>query len=86
MHTFFTSIYLPYVFYHESFFIDLDCQFDSIQISIDRQQQQLQVDSINDEFGLFNDDDDEDNLTLFGKKIILIELGREKEKRNRNIS
>lgn len=46
-----------------------NCQFDSIQISID-QQQQLQVDSINDEFGLFNDDDDEDNLTLFDLKSL----------------
>jgi hypothetical protein len=38
-----------------------------------------QQEHINDEFGLFNNDDDEDNLTLFGKMIITIKLGEKKQ-------
>jgi hypothetical protein len=36
-----------------------------------------QQEHVNDDFGLF-DDDDEDNLTLFGKMIIMIKLGEKK--------
>jgi len=43
-----------------------------------------QQEHINDEFGLFNDDDDEDNLTLFGKMIIMIKLREKKNKRYSN--
>jgi hypothetical protein len=37
-----------------------------------------QQEHIYDEFSLFDDDDDEDNLTLFGKMIIMIKLRERK--------
>jgi hypothetical protein len=78
-----------YVLYH--LFNDLDysasdCDNDDYPIDplvIPIHQQEY----INDEFGLFDDDDDEDNLTLFGKMIIMIKLrGKEKYKNSNRIS
>ncbi len=70
----------PYVVYH--LFNDLDysesdCDNDDYPIDlfvVPTHQQE----HIYDEFGLFDDDDDEDNLTFFGKMIIMIKL-REKK-------
>jgi hypothetical protein len=66
----------PYVFYH--IFDDLDYRqsgsnnddnpLDLFVVPIYKDQH------VDDEFGLFDDDDDEDNLTLFGKMIIMIKL------------
>jgi hypothetical protein len=77
---------VPDVLYHH--FIDLDyspSDCDNNNYPIDLFVVPIhQQEHINDEFGLFANDDDEADLTLYGKMIIMIKL-REKKTYTRDI-